>query len=124
MSTVAALGESERARQLRRAIVASTVGTTIEWYDFFLYSTASGLVFARLFFPESDPLTGTLNAFGIYFVGFTGFAVAGYILVCAVISLIAAALMRERARTDISIEYDEAELRPTPARASAPSMGT
>jgi len=50
--------------------------------------------------------------------------VAGYILVCAVISLIAAALMRERARTDISIEYDEAELTPTPARASAPSMGT
>jgi MFS family permease len=70
MSTVAALGEAERAQQLRRAIVASTVGTTIEWYDFFLYSTASGLVFARLFFPESDPLTGTLNAFGIYFVGF------------------------------------------------------
>src|ERR671933_235368 len=62
--------EAERSRQLRRAIIASTVGTTIEWYDFFLYSTASGLVFARLFFPESDPLTGTLNAFGIYFVGF------------------------------------------------------
>jgi len=121
--TVAALTDAERARQLRRAIVASTVGTTIEWYDFFLYSTASGLVFARLFFPESDPLTRTLT-FGIYFVGFTGFAVAGYILVCAVISLIAAALMRERARTDISIEYDEAELTPTPARASAPSMGT
>ena len=110
-------------RALVVAIVASTIGTTIEWYDFFLYSTASGLVFARLFFPESDPLTRTLT-FGIYFVGFTGFAVAGYILVCAVISLIAAALMRERARTDISIEYDEAELTPTPARASAPSMGT
>jgi MFS family permease len=62
--------DAEHARQLRRAIVASTIGTTIEWYDFFLYSTASGLVFARLFFPDSDPLTGTLNAFGIYFVGF------------------------------------------------------
>src|ERR671939_1639769 len=62
--------EAERARQLRRAVIASTIGTTIEWYDFFLYSTASGLVFARLFFPENDPLTGTLNAFGIYFVGF------------------------------------------------------
>jgi MFS family permease len=62
--------EADRSQQLRRAIIASTVGTTIEWYDFFLYSTASGLVFARLFFPESDPLTGTLNAFGIYFVGF------------------------------------------------------
>jgi MFS family permease len=62
--------DADRSRQLRRAIIASTVGTTIEWYDFFLYSTASGLVFARLYFPESDPLTGTLNAFGIYFVGF------------------------------------------------------
>src|SRR5919108_2246550 len=67
MSSVEAL---ERERNLRRAIIASTIGTTIEWYDFFLYSTASGLVFARLFFPENDPLTGTLNAFGIYFVGF------------------------------------------------------
>jgi MFS family permease len=62
--------DAERDRHLRRAIVASTIGTTIEWYDFFLYSTASGLVFARLFFPDSDPLTGALNAFGIYFVGF------------------------------------------------------
>jgi metabolite-proton symporter len=62
--------EAHRAIQLRRAVIASTIGTTIEWYDFFLYSTASGLVFARLFFPENDPLTGTLNAFGIYFVGF------------------------------------------------------
>src|SRR5919206_4883216 len=62
--------EAHRASQLRRAVIASTIGTTIEWYDFFLYSTASGLVFARLFFPENDPLTGTLNAFGIYFVGF------------------------------------------------------
>src|ERR1043166_1691848 len=65
-----AIDQTERAKQLRRPIVASTIGTTIEWYDFFLYSTASGLVFARLFFPESDPLTGTLNAFGIYVVGF------------------------------------------------------
>ena len=64
------LDDASRRKQLVRAIVASTVGTTIEWYDFFLYSTVSGLVFPRLFFPESDPLTGTLNAFGIYFVGF------------------------------------------------------
>ncbi len=62
--------DAERSRQLRRAIIASTVGTTIEWYDFFLYSTVTPLVFAQLFFPGSDPLTGTLNSFGIYFVGF------------------------------------------------------
>src|SRR5438067_1235236 len=62
--------DPERARHLRRAIIASTVGTTIEWYDFFLYSTVTPLVFAQLFFPTNDPLTGTLNAFGVYFVGF------------------------------------------------------
>jgi metabolite-proton symporter len=65
-----ALPESEHGRQLRRAVLAATVGTTIEWYDFFLYSTVTGLVFAKLFFPNADPLTGTLNAFGIYAVGF------------------------------------------------------
>jgi len=49
---------------------ASLIGTAIEWYDFFLYSTVTGLVFAKLFFPKSDPLTGTLEAFAIYAVGF------------------------------------------------------
>jgi MFS family permease len=57
-------------KQLRRAVIASTVGTTIEWYDFFLYSTVTGLVFAQLYFPKSDPALGTLQAFGIYAVGF------------------------------------------------------
>jgi MFS family permease len=51
-------------------VLASTIGTAIEWYDFFLYSTVTGLVFAQLYFPNSDPLVGTLNAFGIYAVGF------------------------------------------------------
>jgi MFS family permease len=55
---------------LLRALVASTVGTTIEWYDFLLYSTAAGLVFGRVFFPETDQSTGLLLAFGTYFVGF------------------------------------------------------
>jgi MFS family permease len=66
----AALSPNEHDRELRRAIVAATVGTTIEWYDFLLYSTMAGLVFGKLFFPNEDPLTATLNAFGIYFVGF------------------------------------------------------
>src|SRR5271157_1507656 len=66
----APLSESEHQAQLRRAVIASTVGTSIEWYDFFLYSVVTGLVFAKLFFPHSDPLTGTLEAFGIYAVGF------------------------------------------------------
>ena len=64
------LSDAEHRIQLRRAVIASTVGTAIEWYDFFLYSTVTGLVFAKLFFPEFDPLTGTLNAFAIYAVGF------------------------------------------------------
>jgi metabolite-proton symporter len=65
-----ALSEHAHRIQLRRAVLASTVGTAIEWYDFFLYSTVTGLVFARLFFPRSDPLVGTLEAFGVYAVGF------------------------------------------------------
>ncbi|HEX6893761.1 MAG TPA: MFS transporter [Bryobacteraceae bacterium] len=64
------LSEAEQRRQLRRAVLASTIGTAIEWYDFFLYSTVTGLIFARLFFPRADPLTGTLEAFGVYAVGF------------------------------------------------------
>jgi len=62
--------EADDRKQLRRAVIASTVGTTIEWYDFFLYSTVTGLVFAQLYFPKSDPVVGTLQAFGIYAVGF------------------------------------------------------
>jgi metabolite-proton symporter len=54
----------------RRAVVASTVGTTIEWYDFFLYGTAAALVFPKLFFPGADPYVGILLAFGTQFGGF------------------------------------------------------
>jgi len=61
---------AEQRGMLLRALVASTIGTTIEWYDFLLYSTAAGLVFGKVFFPETDPATGLLLAFGTYFVGF------------------------------------------------------
>jgi hypothetical protein len=57
------LSEADHRAQLRRAVIASTVGTTIEWYDFFLYGQATGLVFGKLFFPRSDPLVGVLQAF-------------------------------------------------------------
>jgi MFS family permease len=66
----APLSSDEARTQLRRAVIASTVGTTIEWYDFFLYSIVTGLVFAKIFFPKADPVTGTLEAFAIYAVGF------------------------------------------------------
>ena len=64
------LSASEHRGQLRRALIASTIGTTIEWYDFLLYSTVTGLVFAKLFFPDSDPLIGTLQAYVIFYIGF------------------------------------------------------
>jgi metabolite-proton symporter len=69
-SNAATLSELEHGIQLRRAVIAATVGTAIEWYDFFLYSVVTGLVFAQLYFPKSDPLVGTLEAFTIYAVGF------------------------------------------------------
>jgi MFS family permease len=64
------ISDEEHAKQLRRAVVASAIGTAIEWYDFFLYGTLAGLVFAKLFFPKSDPFVATLEAFGVYAVGF------------------------------------------------------
>lgn len=64
------LTDAQHRSQLRRAVIASTIGTTIEWYDFFLYSIVTGLAFAKLYFPHDDPLTGTLQAFAIYAVGF------------------------------------------------------
>src|SRR5690349_19927130 len=67
---VSTMDEAAHRQQLRRAVLAATVGTAIEWYDFFLYSTVTGLVFAHLYFPRADPLVGTLQAFGVYAVGF------------------------------------------------------
>jgi len=64
------LSDAEHRVQLRRAVVASTVGTIIDAYDFLLYVQVAPLVFAKLYFPSSDPLVGTLQAFGIYAVGF------------------------------------------------------
>src|SRR5262245_40189940 len=70
--TPSGLSEAEHEKQLRRALIASTVGTTIEWYDFLLYGTVTGLVFGQLFFPKSDPIVGVLEAFGVFFIGFVG----------------------------------------------------
>ena len=56
----------------RRVAMACLVGTSIEWYDFFIYGTAAGLVFGKLYFPHESVVAGTLAAFGTYFVGFVG----------------------------------------------------
>ncbi|HEX5319310.1 MAG TPA: MFS transporter [Stellaceae bacterium] len=76
---IGSLSESEHRAQLRKAVIASTIGTTIEWYDFLLYSIVTPLVFGKLFFPHSDPLMGVLEAFAIYFVGFVARPVGGFI---------------------------------------------
>src|SRR6266568_2764143 len=71
-TTLGTLPAAEHSAQLRKAVIASTIGTTIEWYDFFIYGTAAGLIFGKLYFPNEDPLTATLAAFGTYFIGFVG----------------------------------------------------
>ena len=63
----------------RKVIVASLIGTSLEWYDFFLYGTASALVFNKLFFPNFDPLVGTLLAFATYAVGFIARPLGGLV---------------------------------------------
>ena len=67
------------ANSIRRVVAASFIGTTIEWYDFFLYGTAAALVFNKLFFPKAEPSTGTLLALATYGVGFFARPVGGII---------------------------------------------
>ncbi|MCU1654807.1 MAG: major facilitator transporter, partial [Pseudonocardia sp.] len=61
----------------RTILLASLVGTTVEWYDFFLYATAASLVFPKLFFPAHDEVVGTLLAFGTFAVGFVARPIGG-----------------------------------------------
>ena len=64
---------------VRKVIVASLIGTSLEWYDFFIYGTAAALVFNKLFFPTFEPLVGTLLAFTTYAVGFVARPLGGLI---------------------------------------------
>ena len=68
-----------RNQSVRRVVAASFIGTTIEWYDFFLYGTAAALVFNKLFFPEAEPSSGTLLALATYGVGFAARPFGGII---------------------------------------------
>ena len=68
-----------RTQSVRKVAMASFIGTTIEWYDFFLYGTAAALVFGDLFFPEAEPLVGTLLAFSTYAVGFAARPLGGIV---------------------------------------------
>jgi metabolite-proton symporter len=70
---------SRDRRALAEVVIASTVGTTIEWYDFFLYGTIAALVFPQLFFPEFDPFVGQIFAFGTFAAGFIARPIGGVI---------------------------------------------
>jgi MHS family shikimate/dehydroshikimate transporter-like MFS transporter len=70
---------ASEGRHLRSVVLASFIGTTIEWYDFFLYGTAAALILNRLFFPNLDPVTGTLSAYGTFAVGFVARPLGGAI---------------------------------------------
>jgi metabolite-proton symporter len=104
--------EQVRRQQLFRAVVASAVGTAVEWYDFFLYGVAAALVFPQRFFPQSDPFTGTLLAFSTFFVGFAsrplGAAIFGHYgdRVGRKASLVATLLLMGLATTAIGLVPD------------------
>jgi MFS family permease len=66
-----------QAPSARRVALAGLVGTTIEWYDFFIYGTAAALVFAPQFFPGASPVAGTIAALSTYAVGFVARPVGG-----------------------------------------------
>src|SRR5215470_7977146 len=71
---------SDRASEARRVALASAVGTTIEWYDFFIYGTAAAVVFAPQFFPQVSALAGTLAAFATFAIGFVARPLGGIVM--------------------------------------------
>jgi metabolite-proton symporter len=79
MSTVSRVPAAKAPSSVRKVIVASLIGTSLEWYDFFIYGTAAALVFNQLFFPTFEPLVGTLLAFTTYAVGFVARPVGGLV---------------------------------------------
>ena len=78
--TVMPTAAHPKRTSIRRIALASFAGTTIEWYDFFLYGTAAALVFNKVFFPTFAPLTGTLAAYGTYAVGFIARPLGGVVI--------------------------------------------
>src|SRR4029078_1622367 len=70
MTSAIHLDAAQLRQQRVRAIIASAVGTSIEWYDFVLYGVAASLVFPQKFFPQSDPFIATLLSYSTFFVGF------------------------------------------------------
>ena len=71
------MSETTAGTPIRRAILGSLIGTSLEWYDFFLYGSAAALVFNEVFFPTFDPLAGTLLAFLTFAIGFVARPIGG-----------------------------------------------
>ncbi len=133
-STAARLdaSEVENKRNLRKVVAASFIGTTIEWYDFFLYGTAAALVFGELFFPGSSPLIGTLSAFGTFAVGFAARPLGGVVFghfgdrIGRKAMLVTSLLIMGLATFLIGVPADarvDRHPRPDPARAAALRAG-
>ncbi|WP_433293706.1 MFS transporter [Actinoplanes sp. CA-030573] len=76
---MATLQDATRRTGIGKVVFASLIGTAVEWYDFFLYGSAAALVFGSQFFPKSDPVTGTLLAFGTYALGFVARPLGGVV---------------------------------------------
>lgn len=70
---------AEQQTSVRRVMAAGAIGTTVEWYDYFVYGTAAAVVFDKLFFPSFDPLMGTLTAFATFGVGFLARPVGAFV---------------------------------------------
>ena len=111
-TTYETLSASDHTINLRKAVIASTIGTTIEWYDFFIYGTAAGLVFGKLYFPNEDPLTATLAAFATYFVGFVGRPIGAAISVTTAIASAARRLSSPRSSAWASRPFSSPLSRP------------
>src|SRR3954469_17245125 len=77
MTTDTAARPPGQTANLRTVLVSSVIGTTVEWYDFFLYSTAAGVVFNKLFFPTDNEFVGTMLSFVTFFVGFVARPIGG-----------------------------------------------
>ena len=73
------MSQVDHSKMLRNVSIASVVGATIEWYDFFLYGVVAGIVFNKLYFPSTDPLVSTMLAYATFAVGFLARPVGGVI---------------------------------------------
>ena len=76
---VQAQGKELSGKAMRRVVMGSFAGALMEWYDFFIFGTAAGLIFAPLFFPDSDPFIGLIAAFATFGVGFLSRPLGGIV---------------------------------------------